>query len=214
MQLFKQSVEMLDTVREQAARQLSRLLPVRQIVSEYAQSKHIVASANHTDSQIYRQELQSWTQINTALLSVLSQLPHFEDKARLLILSGIVTSTGSPPEVFQRAAPLLFDWVKTLPQAGLEGSYTIDRLAIDLLNIVKDTKQSNRIIVPALNTLAALLEQQEGTLLDLQESSVRSIASTAADLERQSRVKVKKEAARRLYVFVISQTLNFAEVDV
>lgn len=145
---------------------------------------------------------------------MLSQLPHFEDKARLLILSGIVTSTGSPPEVFQRAAPLLFDWVKTLPQAGLEGSYTIDRLAIDLLNIVKDTKQSNRIIVPALNTLAALLEQQEGTLLDLQESSVLSITSTAADLERQSRVKVKKEAARRLYVSVINQTLIFAEVYV
>ena len=140
--------------------------------------------------------------------SVLSRLRLLEDEARLLLLSGVVTSTGSPPEVTQRAAPLFFDWLKTLPQGDIAGEYTIDSLLLDLLNIVRDAKQSNRVIVPALNTLAALLEHQDGTLLDLQESFLLSMGSTATEVERQSRVKMKQEAGRRLYV-AFYQLLNW-----
>lgn len=128
---------------------------------------------------------------------MLARLPQFDSQARLLILSGIVTSTGSPPEVQQRAAALFLDWVKTLPQEGAKGPYDLSHLLQDLIDIVGDSRQSNRVIVPAINTLAAMLESDKISPL-IQEIVLHFLQVTATGIERKSRVKSKREAAQRL----------------
>lgn len=120
-----------------------------------------------------------------------------------MILSGLVTSTGSPPEVQQAATEVYLDWAKSLPLETKE-EYSRTLLLQELLGIASDKKLSNRVTVPALHTLAYMLEV-EAVRTSVENSAggkamLEIIATHATQTGKLSRITSKQSAAVRLCV--------------
>lgn len=208
LNLLKLSCEPLSIVRQQAARQLLRLFPVKRIVSECVIHSMVsyVFVLCVLSLPLYRQELEEWHLQSSALRAVLSRLPGLDRASRLFVLSGVVTSTGSPPEIIQEATSVLQKWAAVLPDHDDESAYTLSRLLQDLHDIAVDETRSNRVAVAALNSLAALLEAPE-TGTDVDQRTLKLIESACSDIQLTSKLKSKKTAAQRLYVLFTTLVL-------
>lgn len=118
-------------------------------------------------------------------------------ESRLTILSGIVTSTGTHREVHLPATSLFLEWMKALPRTDNTMAYNASSVMQDILDIIRTPKATNRVIVPALHTLAASLED-----VTLRPSLNASVFESANEIARMvasnSRIASKMEAAQRL----------------
>lgn len=95
------------------------------------------------------------------------------------------------------------EWAKSLPLQNKE-EYSLISLLQELLEIAPDKTLSNRITVPALHTLASMLEDQP-VRISVEDSAggkavLGNIATHATQIENSSRITSKQSAARRLCV--------------
>lgn len=143
----------------------------------------------------------TWRQRNTAIPAVLGIFTSLEHTARLLVLSGLVTSVGSSPEVQQSATQVFLDWASTL-SSNEEQVYNISALLQEIQEVAFDKKQSTRVTAPALHTLAAIVEQESlrtriATSTD-GRSLLADVCAKALRTTELSKVTAKQAAARRL----------------
>lgn len=168
--LLKQSCERMDNVRERAGACLERL--------RTAQVAKIPAI------------LPDWRSLPVALVYTLDLLPTLARPDRPL--AGVVTVSGSPPEINLAGTPIVIDWIKATIQAGNKGIEPIQCL----IRLVKTPSQSNRVIIPTLHLLATMLE--EG--IPLAEIELDDIATISEQSALSSKVKGRILAGARLYV--------------
>ena len=135
---------------------------------------------------------------------LLDELPRLSDSQQEQLLCGVVTTVGGPPYVVQPGAHLFMAWAKALPTEGT-GSFTIRNLVEKLQIMASGSQQSNRVIIPTLQTLALVLEDTE-LLARISvpshgyHSLLRSVVEVASISASTSRVSLRRLAAARMSV--------------
>lgn len=95
-------------------------------------------------------------------------------------------------------------WAKALPIEGI-GSFTLFNLVEKLQRIVSGLQQSNRVIIPTLQTMALVLEDAEllariSVMNDGHQSLLYSVVDIASISATTSRVSARRLAAARVSV--------------
>ena len=135
---------------------------------------------------------------------LLDELPRLSGSQQDQLLCGVVTNVGGPPEVIQPGAHFFIAWAKALPIEDT-GTFTIHHLVEKLQRIASDLQQSNRVIIPTLQTMALVLETAEllGRISAAGKWSDRLLTNVVKDAEMAamtSRVGARRLAAARMSV--------------
>lgn len=151
-----------------------------------------------------RAALQDWRQLSVVLPVLLDELHRLSDSQQVQLLCGVATTVGGPPDVNQPGAHLFMTWAKALPIEGI-GSFTLFNLVEKLQRIVSGLQQSNRVIIPTLQTMALVLEDAEllariSVMNDGHQSLLYSVVDIASISATTSRVSARRLAAARVSV--------------
>lgn len=138
--------------------------------------------------------------LSEVLPEILDSLPSLTLEERIAILSGIVTVTGHSQQTTAKEQDVFISWVIRLPvDSQKSDKYTLPKLFRDLLVIANAPMQTNRILVPTLNTLAILLEGvMAEEAVQYAELDLPDIFKTAQASISRSKIQMRLLAACRL----------------